>query len=475
MNLGRLSHFASREYNMNKKLRILLINAVNTGVEVENRYPHLGFGYLISYARKNLSSIELEFKVVEGEANSNLTDFVPDIVGISSVSQNFTIAQRLSDFYGCRGIPVIIGGIHISVLPDTLPKSALAGCIGEGEQTFAEILRLCSNGKLREEFVNIAGLVYWKNHELKHTEPRIPLDNLDEIPAPDRSHMVIGSHAHMFTSRGCPYRCVFCASTRFWDKLRFHSAEYVADEIEFLYKNYHVKIISFFDDLFVANLERMKKLKDILEEKHLLGKIKYTTNCRANLVTVELARTLKSLGVVSVGLGLESGDEETLRFLKTGNVTVEQNHQAINIIKNEGIFANASFVIGSPDESEKQVMATYRFIKNSRLDLFDIYFLTPYPGTPVWDYSLKKGIISNDMKDWSRLDVNAYRDFDKVIFVSDKIAPARLVALYKKFRLLRLIRNSIKVWRHPLLHMVPKIAFMMCYDYLRRLFARIKP
>ena len=456
---------------MSKILRILFINAVNKSVEVENRYPHLGFGYLISYARKNLPTIKLEFKVVEGETHSNITDFNPDIVGISSVSQNFNIAQKLSDFYGSRGIPVIIGGIHISVLPDSLPKSALAGCIGEGEQTFTEILQLCGNGKLQEKIGSIAGLVYWKSHELCQTEPRRLLENLDKIPFPERSHMTIGSHAHMFTSRGCPYRCAFCASSRFWDKLRFHSAEYVADEIEFLYKNYHVKIISFFDDLFVANFERMKKLKTILEEKHLLGKIKFTTNCRANLVTVELARLLKVLGVVSVGLGLESGDEDTLRFLKTGNVTVEQNHQAINIVKEEGIFANASFIIGSPDESEKQIMATYRFIKNSRLDLFDIYFLTPYPGTPIWDHALKKGIVSNEIEDWSRLDVNAYRDFNKVIFVSEKISHARLIELYQKFRLLRLIRNSIKVWRHPLLHMVPKMALMMCYDFFRRLFA----
>lgn len=459
---------------MSNRLRVLLINAVNKSVEVENRYPHLGFGYLISYARKNLPHYDLEFKVIEGEMYSNPDDFIPDIVGISSVSQNFNIAQKLSEFYGSRGIPVIIGGIHITVLPESLPRSALAGCIGEGEQTFAEILQLFHEGKLQEKIGGAAGLVYWKGSELIYTATRRPLDNLDEIPLPERSHMKIGSHAHMFTSRGCPYRCVFCASTRFWDKLRFHSAEYVANEIEFLYTNYHVKIISFFDDLFVANFERMKMLKDILEEKHLLGKIKYTTNCRANLVTVELAKLLKSLGVVSIGLGLESGDAETLRFLKTGNVTVEQNHQAINIIKSEGIFANASFVIGSPNESEKQVMATYRFIKNSRLDLFDIYFLTPYPGTPIWDIALKKGIVSNDMPDWSRLDVNAYRDFNKVVFVSEKIPHRRLIELYQKFRLLRFLRNFIKVWRHPLLHMVPRVAFMMCYDFFRRLAGRLK-
>lgn len=455
---------------MNTKIKVLLINAINTGVEVESRYPHLGFGYLISYAQKVLPEAEIDFRVFQGEEPREIQDFVPDIVGISSVSQNFSIAKGFSDYFAGKNIPVVIGGIHITVLPESLPESAFAGCLGEGEKTFSEILSLLMQGTLKEKIKEVAGLVYWENGGLRYSARREIIANLDEIPFPERSHMVIGNHAHMFTSRGCPYRCVFCASSRFWKELRFFSANYVADEIEFLYQKYNVKLISFFDDLFVADLSRMKKLIEILAAKGLLGKIKFTTNCRANLVCHELTGLLKKLNIVSVGLGLESGNEETLRFLKTGNVTVEQNRMAIDLLKNAGIYANASFVIGSPHETERQIMETYEFIKNSRLDLFDVYFLTPYPGTPIWDYAKQKGLVSNEMKDWKRLDVNAYRDFSRVIFVSEKIPSHKLIAIYKKFRKMRLFRNILKTWNHPLLHMAPRVIFMMIYDFFRRIF-----
>ncbi|MBF0408511.1 MAG: B12-binding domain-containing radical SAM protein [Candidatus Riflebacteria bacterium] len=454
-------------------MKILLINAVNSSVEVENRYPHLGFGYLISYARKVLFDIVLDFRVIEVDSILKKDDFIPDIVGISSVSQNFSIACKISDFYAERKIPVIIGGIHITVMPESLPESALAGCLGEGEETFSDILKLCAEGKLLEKLKTVPGIAYRENGCLKYTAERSVIKNLDGIPFPERDHMVIKSHAHMFTSRGCPYRCVFCASSRFWNRLRYFSAEYTADEIEFLFSKYSVRLISFFDDLFVADRDRMRKLIQILRGKGLLGKIKYTVNCRANLVDKELAALMNEMGIVSVGMGLESGNDATLKYLKTGNVTVEQNFEAVSILKDAGIFANASFVIGSPNETEKQIRDTYQFIRKSRLDLFDVYFLTPYPGTPVWEYALKKGIVSNDMKDWSRLDVNAYRDLEKVIFVSETIPSEKLVRLYKKFQKMRFWRNITKVWGHPLLHMVPRIILMNVYDYFKRLLKRM--
>jgi len=457
---------------MKKSLKILLINAINTSVETETRYPHLGFGYLIAYSRRSLPDLKLDFKIEETGNIDVCEGFTPDIVGVSSVSQNFEIARRFSDYFGNQNIPVIIGGTHITSIPESLPESALAACMGEGELTFAEILKFCAEEKLTTNLSKINGIAYRDGSKVVQTKPRKRIGCLDDLPQPDRSHMTIGSHAHMFTSRGCPYRCVFCSSSRFWQDLRFFSAEYVAAEIEVLFRKYKVKMISFFDDLFVADVQRIQKLIKILAEMNILGKIKFTTNCRANLVDEKLAELLACLNVVSVGLGLESGNEESLRFLKTGNVTVQQNDNAINILKSKGIFVNASFIIGAPEETEMQIIDTYRFIKKSQLDLFDVYFLTPLPGTPIWDLALENKLVSNDIKDWSRLDVNAYRNYDKVIFVSNKVSPDRLIKIYKQFRKLRFFRNMTKAWRHPLFHLVPKVIFMMIYDSFMRALSR---
>jgi len=106
-------------------------------------------------------------------------------------------------------------------------------------------------------------------------------------------------------------------------------------------------------------------------------------------------------------------------------------------------------------------MKTYDFIRQSNLDLFDVYLLTPFPGTPIWEYAIKKGLLDNDMEDWSCLDVNLYRAPEKVIFLSEVLEKEELIVLYKKFRRLRFRRNLFKVWKHPMLRDLPGMAWKL--------------
>jgi radical SAM superfamily enzyme YgiQ (UPF0313 family) len=224
-------------------------------------------------------------------------------------------------------------------------------------------------------------------------------------------------------------------------------------------------MISFFDDLFVANLRRLEEIVALLEQRGLLGRVRYTCSCRADVVRPQLVQVLKRMGVVSVGMGLESGDDEILRFLKGGTTSVASNHRAIDLLKDAGIAANASFVIGSPRETRAQVLRTYEFIKHSRLDLFDVYVLTPLPGTPVWDMALDRGLVSGDM-DWSRLDVNLYRAPEKAVIMSEVLSRDEVVELYTRFRRLRLRRNMIKVLNHPMRRDLPRIAVSLLRERL---------
>jgi anaerobic magnesium-protoporphyrin IX monomethyl ester cyclase len=451
---------------MSKNLRILLVSAVNTEVEVESRYPNLGMAYLVSMVRKELPGAAVEFLIADKDVPAVTASFEPDLAGISSVSQNYTVAKEHAAFFETAGVPYLIGGVHISQMPATLPKGALAACLGEGEHTFVDVVRAMLDGRLRESIPEIPGLAYWDAEELRFTEPRAQEPVLDNLPTPARDLLEIRSHAYMFTSRGCPFRCTFCSSSRYWDKLRLFSADYVVDEIELLVRE-GVEMISFFDDLFVASFRRLEEIHGLLGQRDLLGKVRFTCSCRADVVRPELVDILRKMGVVSVGMGLESGDDEVLRFLKGGNTSVARNHEAIRLLKDAGIAANASFVIGSPSETREQVMKTYRFIKNSRLDLFDVYVLTPLPGTPVWDMAVAKGLVSEDM-DWSRLDVNLYRAPDKAIIMSDVLPRDEVVALYAKFRRLRLRRNLRKVVHHPMKRDLPRMALRMLREDLSR-------
>ncbi|MGA2191991.1 MAG: radical SAM protein, partial [Nitrospirota bacterium] len=293
-------------------MRILLVNALNSEVEVESRYPSLGMGYLVSSVRKALPGEKLEFLIKDKDVHAAAARFKPHLAGISSVSQNFGIAREYAQYFVSKGIPVLIGGVHISALPECLPEGVTAACLGESEDTFVEFIKAMLGGFTPQALAGIPGIAYREDGALKFTEPRPQRTDLDSIPMPARDLLDIRPHTYMFTSRGCPFRCSFCSSSRFWDKLRFFSADYVVDEIELLVRDYGVSMISFFDDLFVANFQRLEEIAVLLEKRNLIGKTRLTCSCRANVVKPELARLLKRIGVVSVGMGLESGDEETL-------------------------------------------------------------------------------------------------------------------------------------------------------------------
>jgi len=447
-------------------MKILFINAINPLVEVEKRYPNLGIGYLVSSLRNYFNKIDFDFKIVDSNIEDEISNFKPDLIGITSVSQNYNYVKSYAKFAKSKNIPIIVGGVHISLLPQSLSSDMNVGCIGEGEKTILELFSVfLDKGKfLNEDLANIEGIVYMRDGRLIINSPRKRIGNMDEITFPDRDMLEINRHSYMFTSRGCPYNCVFCASSRFWDKVRFFSAEYVIKEIEELIDKYNVKLISFFDDLFIADKRRLEEIVSLIKEKGIDQKVKFTCSARANLITDEVANLLKEMKVSAVGLGLESGCDKTLKYLKGGNISIENNIEAVNILKNHKIAANASFVIGSPQESKEDILETYNFIKNNPVSLFDVYVLTPYPGTNIWQYALRKNLVSNDM-DWSKLNVNFNKNIEGSIILSEILNKKEVVKLYKKFKLLRLWKNSKNVWFTPQIFDLPKMFFKLIKEH----------
>ena len=416
------------------KIRFLFVNAIDPSREVETRYPPLGIAYLVSNLRKHFGEENIEFKVIDDDIEHEIRDFKPDIVGISAVSQNYNKAIAYAKIAKRFGLPVICGGVHISMMPSSLTKDMDVGVTGEGEETICDLFELfLRKGTFdKDDLPGIRGIIYWDNGRIATTDRREPIFPLDELPLPARDLFGIQPNTYMFTSRGCPYRCTFCASSRFWRKIRIFSAEYLVKEIEHLVRVYNVRSIQFYDDIFSVEVQRVRKTIDLLKEKDILGKVDFSCTIRANMVNDEIIKLLKELGAKSIGMGLESGCNKTLRYLKGDNIDIKDNENAIRIIRKQGIGVHCSFIIGSPEEDKKDVLETLRFIKKNQLTGFDTYVLTPYPGTPVWDYALSRGLVAEKM-DWDRLNVDFSDNYDSAIILSEKLTRKEIHALFLRF------------------------------------------
>jgi radical SAM superfamily enzyme YgiQ (UPF0313 family) len=435
----------------------MFINAIDPSKEIEIVHPPLGLGYLISSLREQFGLDYFEFKVIDRDVEREINNFGPDIVGITSVSQNYNKAMQYAKIAKGLQLPVMIGGIHISALPATLTEDMDVGVIGEGEQTIIELFNLFENKGYFDvaELGKIKGITFRKDGKPIVTEKRELIRPLDKIPMPARDMFTARTSTYMFTSRGCPYRCIFCASSRFWDEVRFFSAEYVVNEIDQLIQKYNVKHIEFWDDLFTADKKRLKTLVELLEKEDIPNRVSFTCSVRSNLVDEETCQLLKRINIGTVGMGLESAVPATLEYLKGSNISVDNHRNAINTLRKYGLKPTPSFIIGSPQETREDILQTFRFIKESKLSWFDIYVLTPFPGTPIWDHAKVRNLVKEDMN-WDILNINFGENYQNAIILSEKLTRDEIYRLFLMFTnektmimVRNVLRNPFKLIRYP--------------------------
>ncbi len=434
--------------------RILLVNCVNPFVEAQNRYPALGLGYLVAMLNRELGDA-VEVRLVEDGVAETIKSWHPHLLGLSSVSQNFNLAKSYAELGREAGISVIIGGYHITELPSNLTRAMNVGVLGEGELTLCELVELFrEHGAFSpSNLADVEGVVYWDGDELITTPPREVVGkrakSLDELPMADRSMMRVRPHSNMLTSRGCPYNCTFCASTRFWPNIRYFSPESMIEEVKHLRDNYGVKYITFHDDLFIANTKRLEGFHELVLREGLPQQgFRFSCASSATRITDDTARMLKEMNFVSISMGLESGNQEVLTRLKGKAFKVDINEQAIHTLHRHGIHPHASFILGEPQETVEQMMETYDFIKRNPLSLVNLYILTPLPGTPQWHAAKARGLVSDDM-DWDLLNISFELDWQRVILVSETVSREELHKVYQKFRRLRLYKYAKAMATHP--------------------------
>ncbi len=371
--------------------------------KIWNDLTPLGLGYLASSARAALPGADI-FISRDFDA---LLEHKPDLVGFTTVTHNINYcinqARRVKEELGC---PVLIGGAHVSLM-SVLDEPFDVAVIGEGEQTFVELLCLYQAEKCftPQSLAKINGIRYRdESGAVVQTPARAPIQDLDSLPFPDRQSTWQQWPRHpfeasMMSSRGCPYDCYFCSTVQHWgSKYRAASPQYVIRELEELMALHDPHIVHFDDDLFVGRKERNLQIMEMMRERRLHEGKQYRCFVRANLFSDDLFEAFAKTNFEIINVGFESASESVLRTFNKKSDS-KRNERAIEIARRHGVKLTASFIFGAPGETRDDIQKTIEFVCDNADVFHYVHFgtLCVLPGTQIWDKASEIGVNEQNL------------------------------------------------------------------------------
>jgi radical SAM superfamily enzyme YgiQ (UPF0313 family) len=298
-------------------------------------------------------------------------------------------------------IITVVGGGIISSDPETAMRvlDADIGVIGEGERTMCELCYALDNG---ETYGNVPGLVYRDHNDaLIMTNRRKEIADLDSIPFPDFNGFNYGQWVEFFggagvllSDRSCPFRCTFCFHPT-GEKYRQRSIDNIFKEIDFQMQHFHLKNIGLTSELFATTKQRVFEFCDRIKNYN----IKWSCCLRVSDVDADLLQRMNKSGCILVCYGLESADNSILKSMRKG-INVDQIKRALDLSYDAGISTEASnFIFGDINENSDTVANTMKFWwqYNSKTHI-NLSLIQTYPGTYLYDYACKNGIIKDKEK-----------------------------------------------------------------------------
>jgi radical SAM superfamily enzyme YgiQ (UPF0313 family) len=385
--------------------KIVFIEPKAPNLHIFSRYPLPRLGPILLGTMMKQRGWEVEIFVEEMRDIDFAVIESADLVGISTITSTAPRAYAIADRVRKRGIPVLMGGPHVTFMADEALEHADFIIRGEGEQTLMAFIDAREKG---ESFAEIPNLSYRKNGRTVHNALRPFVRDLDQIPFPDLSLLkstrkgIAGlSSIPVQTSRGCPFDCSFCSVTgMFGKKYRFRSTENIIAELRRY--NDRRNLIFFYDDNFTADRRRAKDLLEAMIRERF--KFKWTTQVRADVAKdLDLVRLMKQAGCHTLYIGFESVNPESLKAMKKKQ-TVEEITEAIKILRRHRINIHGMFVYGFDEDDWETVKRTVKFAKRSKLNSTQFLILTPLPGSEFFDKVSTEDRIQ--FRDWALYDAH---------------------------------------------------------------------
>ncbi|MCU0666213.1 MAG: B12-binding domain-containing radical SAM protein [Candidatus Omnitrophica bacterium] len=366
---------------------------------------------LNTYGKKEFSFDQLLNKI----AQENI-----DLVGFVCLSSHTEVLKKLIPLIkkNYPAVKVIVGGTHATALPEFfLNLGADVAVLGEGESI---LLKTVEHLEQNVALNDVASIVF-KDSAGKYikTKDRVGFEDVSKLPMPayhliNAEHYIANNYAirglwlrcgWVFTARGCPGRCTFCASAiTHGYEIRERSIKDVVDELEFLKRNYKIEAFWILDDTFVIRPERVFEFCEQIKKRKL--NLTWACQARVNYLTDSVAKKLKESGCVQVDLGVESGSQKVLNAIKKG-ITIDLTKKAFAAAHKNKLRALATIMIGSPQETREDLEMTRKLLKEIKPDYLGIGFCTPYPGSELYQQASAQGWIKPEEIFWDTQGHNA--------------------------------------------------------------------
>lgn len=400
-------------------MKVLLVRPVSDTYIIS---PPIGLGYLATALRKHGHEAHILDCAKSNTDFKEFDDYVrkirPDVVGIqvwscdvANVRESLRLIKAVSP-----SIVTVIGGAHPSgVAEDALRhfEDSDFAFKGEGEVGLPMLIDRLSGGE-KPGYVDIPGLMWREGDSIKSNPPAF-IDDLDSLGfpawdltdprsypmAPHQGFMKAFPIAPIFTTRGCPYPCTFCATrTITGKKIRSRSISSVIEEIKLLHNKYHVKEIHVEDDNFTMNKEFVVEFCRRLLDQKIDVYWYCSSGVRLDSLDEETLKLMKKAKCYTLTVAIESGSQRVLDLMKK-KLTLGEIEKRVALMNKVGYRPTGLFMIGFPGETKEEMNETLKFAMKLDLKRAQFAIFHPLPGSEIYDDLRARGELK--ALDWAKL------------------------------------------------------------------------